>query len=108
MARLGERFTEIGRGYEKVTEDYKRPYILGVDFNDKEKPFVVASGDYHSDFVAALISIVVLLSEKWKDHITKSNCAEFVNGLSKAIESGEQFPQKIIIEKVNNRMICNE
>ncbi|MFA8434279.1 MAG: hypothetical protein ACEPOZ_07160 [Marinifilaceae bacterium] len=105
MASLGERFTEIGRGYEKVTENYERPYILGVDINDKENPFIVASGDHPSDSGAALISIEELFSEQWKEHIQKSNSTEFVNELREAVERGEQFPQNIILDKVNTNPI---
>ncbi len=105
MARLGTRFTEIGRGYDKVTENYERPYILGVDINDKEKPFIVASGDHHSDSCATLVSVDELLSDRWKSHIQKSNCSDFVERLRESIEHGELFPQNIILEKVNNKLI---
>ena len=108
MAKLGDRFTEIGRGYEKVSDNYKRPYVLGVDINDKEKPFVVASGDHHSDSGAALISVDELLSDKWKIHIQKSNCSEFVDQLRKSVENGEKFPQTVILEKVSDKLIDKE
>ncbi len=102
MGTLGNRFHEIGRGYEIVSSQYKRPYIIGVDINENDKPFVLASGDHHSDLGATTVSVEDLLSEKWEEHISKSNCAEFVIELRRAISSGESFPPKFLIEIVNN------
>ncbi|WP_439185781.1 hypothetical protein [Carboxylicivirga taeanensis] len=104
MATLSERFIEIGRGYERKSENYKCPHILGVDIKEKEKPFIVASGDHHSDCGAALISIDELLSDRWKEHIKKANCSDFVEQLRKSVENGEKFPQNIIVEIVNNSL----
>jgi hypothetical protein len=103
MGALSERFTEIGRGYERKSENYECPYILGVDINEKEKPFIVASGAHHSDCGAALISVDELLSDRWKELIKKANCSDFVEGLKKSIENGEKFPQAIILEIINNK-----
>ena len=102
MSKLGNRFYEIGKGYEVVSTQYKRPYIIGVDINDKEKPFLLTSGDHHSDLGAITVSLEELLSEKWKEHILKSNCIGFINELKKAIDSGESFPPKFLVKRVNN------
>jgi len=101
MASLGKRFVEIGRGYEKISENYKRPYLIGVDITDKEKPFVVAIGDIHSDFAACVISTEELISGKWDGHINLSNCKGLVEKLKIAVRVGEAFPQKCILDLVN-------
>ena len=102
MSKLGNRFYEIGRGYEVVSKVYKRPYIIGVDINDLNKPFILASGDHHSDFGAITVGLEEILSEKWEDHISKSNCKGFIVKLRKAIHSGESFPPLFLREKVRN------
>lgn len=103
MSKLGDRFFEIGRGYKTISDGYKRPYILGVDINDNEKPFIVAMGDAHYDFAACVISVDELLSDKWSEHIQISNCKEFVEKLKIAIEKGESFPQRFIIDLVREK-----
>jgi hypothetical protein len=101
MAKLGEKYFEIGRGYEFVSPNYKRPYIIGVDIKETTKPFVLASGDNHSDSGAIAVSVEELLSGKWKDHISKSNCTEFVDSLKQALDSGESFPPMFLQKDVN-------
>jgi hypothetical protein len=101
MAKLGSRFYEINRGYKKISDTYARPYLIGVDILEREKPFVVAMGDRHSDSSAILISIDELLSGRWDEHIVLSNSIEFVKELKRAVNEGEPFPQKFIRDLVN-------
>ncbi len=102
MGTLGNRFMKLGRGYEKVSDNYKRPYILGVDITDIDKPFVLASGNHHSDMGAITVSFENLLSDKWEEHILKSNCSEFITELRQAISFGESFTPKFLINRMNS------
>ncbi|WP_344925163.1 hypothetical protein [Aquimarina addita] len=97
---LGTNYYEIGRRYEKVSETYNRSYILGVDIKQKDTPFVVAIGGHHSDIGVIKISCKELVSDKWNDHIIKSGCEAFVLNLKTAIEQGETFPQKFILNLI--------
>jgi len=103
MAKLGKRFFEIGRGYRKVSEHYNCPYLLGVDIKDKDRPFVVATGDTHGDSAASLVSVEELISGVWDEHILRSNCIEFIEKLKNAINQGDTFPQKFILDMINNK-----
>lgn len=47
MGTLGNRFYELDRGYEVISNQYRKPYIIGVDINNLDKPFVLASGEHH-------------------------------------------------------------
>ncbi|NER17553.1 hypothetical protein [Spongiivirga citrea] len=97
---LGKEYFELGRGNRKVSENYLRPYILGFNINNKQKPFVVAMGDNHSDTVATKLSIAELVSGKWDEHIRLSNSEKFVESLKKALKNKEEFPQKFILELI--------
>ncbi|WP_237275950.1 hypothetical protein [Tenacibaculum ovolyticum] len=97
MGKLGNRFYEIGKGYEMVSAQYKSPYIIGVDINDKEKPFLLAYGDHHSDLGVITVSLEDLLFEKRKEHILKSNCKEFIDELKKVIDSSNPSPPKFLV-----------
>ena len=100
MATLGERFFELGSGYEVITESYSRPYLLGVDISEVSQPFVLASGDHHSDMNAVTISLDELLSGKWDEHIAKAQCTSFIHALKQAINQGESFPPKFLKDLV--------
>ena len=100
MGQLGKDYVEIGRGYEKVSENYSRPYLLGVNTLDNEKPFVIASGDHHSDFGATKLSVEELVSEKWNKHIKLCNSEKFIDNLKTALKNKEVFPQKFILELI--------
>jgi hypothetical protein len=98
MARLGEKYYELGRGYEQVSDSYKRPYLLGVDLTNKEKPFVIAQGDHHSDSVAIQLDIKELLSDKWIEILQKANCSEFRQALEIESQGGTVYPSKLFDE----------
>jgi len=100
MSRLGEKYFELGRGYENFSENYSRPYLLGVNINNKEKPFVIAMGNHHSDMGATKLSVDELVSGKWDEHIRFSNSEKFVESLKKALKNNEEFPQKFILELI--------
>jgi len=100
MGILGKDYFELGRGYEEVSENYSRPYILGVNVNNKDKPFIVAMGDHHSDIGAIKLSLDELISGKWDEHIKFSNSEKFIENLKITIENKEKFPQKFILELV--------
>ena len=102
MATLGSKYYEISRGYEKVTDYYQRPYILGVDVNNLNKPFVIAVGDHHSDMATLKVSVLELISSKYERDIIKSNGKEFVNKLKFALNNGESFPQSFIMNMIDN------
>ena len=80
---------------------YDCPYVTGVDITERDKPFVVAMGDHHSDIGAVEVSAKELISGRWDEHIALSNCVEFVEKLKRAMEEGETFPQKFILDLVN-------
>ena len=100
MGQLGKDYFEIGRGYKKVSENYSRPYLFGVNVLDNKKPFVVASGSHHSDFGATKLSVDELISGKWDEHIVICNSAKFIENLKKAMINKEMFPQKFILELI--------
>lgn len=102
MGTLGSKYYEISRGYEKISSSYYRPYILGVNINEQEKPFIIAVGDHHSDMGAVELSVLELVSNKYEKDIIKSNSKEFVSKLKFAINKGESFPQSFIINMVDN------
>jgi len=99
--KIYKNFYEINRGYEQKTKKYKCPYILGVDIDAKEKQFLVAMGAHHSDTAANEISIEELVSNKWEEHIKKSNCQDFIKQLKLSIKKGEKFPQQFILNLLN-------
>ena len=110
MARLGEKYYEIGRGYEHISDAYKRPYLLGVDVTDKQKPFVVAQGDHHSDTFACQLSIVELLSDKWVGHLRKANCLAFRQTLEVESRKGSVYPTQLfnkIIQEISTSLKLN-
>lgn len=98
MARLGEKYYELGRGYEQVSDSYKRPYLLGIDLTNKEKPFVIAQGDHHSDTFAIQLDIKELLSDKWIETLQKANCFEFRQTLEIESRGGTVYPNKLFDE----------
>jgi len=100
MAALGKDYFEISRGFEKISENYSRPYLIGVNINDLAKPFLIASGDHHSDMGAIKLSSDELLSGKWNEHIKLSNSEKFIENLKIAIKNKEEFPQKFILEMI--------
>lgn len=81
MGNLGKDYFELGRGYEKISKHYSRPYVLGVNINHKEKPFIVAMGDHHSDIGAIKLSVDELVSGKFDEHIKFSNSDNFIENL---------------------------
>ena len=83
-----------------VLKNYLCPYILGININDKEKPFVVAMGDNHSDIGVSKLSVDELISGKWDEHIEFSNSKKFIESLKKALKDKEEFPQKFILELI--------
>jgi hypothetical protein len=105
MAQLGEKYFEISRGYEQKSKHYKCPYITGVNIFEKEKPFIVAMGSFHADVAVLTISQEELISGKWDNHILKSNCIEFVKKLNLAIRAKEAFPQKFILDMIENERV---
>ncbi|ADR21937.1 hypothetical protein MATR_04290 [Marivirga tractuosa] len=96
MGSLDKRYYEIGRKYEKVSENYRRPYILGVDINETEKPFIMVAGDHHSDIGVKVVSLEELFSGKLDTHIAKAGCIDFVNRLKNSISAGESFPPRFL------------
>jgi len=98
MARLGKKYYELGRGYEQVSDSYKRPYLLGIDLTNKEKHFVIAQGDHHSDTFAIQLGIKELLSDKWIEILQKANCYEFREALEIESQGGKIYPNKLFDE----------
>lgn len=105
MATLGSKYYEISRGYEKVSSSYYRPYILGVNINEPDKPFIIAVGDHHSDKGAVIVSALELISGKYDEDIIKSNGEKFVSKLKIAFANGEPFPQRFILKMVTNNKV---
>ena len=105
MATLGSKYYEISRGYEKVSNSYHRPYILGVNINEPDKPFIIAIGDHHSDMGTLAVSVMELISGKYDEEIIKSNGEKFVNNLKIAFTNGESFPQRFILNMVTNNKV---
>lgn len=100
VGQLGKDYCELSRGYEKVTESYSRPYILGVNILDKEKPFVFAVGDHHSDSFAAKLGADEVVSGHWDKQIILSNSENFIKNLKTAIKSNEEFPQRFLLDVI--------
>jgi len=98
--KLGKEYFELGRGNKKISENYLCPYILGININDIQKPFVVAMGSHHSDSGAIKLSIDELVSGKWDEHIRLSNSEKFIEQLRIALKNKEEFPQKFILELI--------
>ena len=73
-----------------------------MKIKSKSKPFVCATGDFHSDFGAILITGEELISRKWGKHVSKSNCEGFVDELRKAINENESFPQQFILDLIES------